>query len=127
MKNFITNENVFVMAKEPAPYLTIKEAEKALSKIKNEKELAMLFAMIENKAWWIEDEIYDYQEGTEEYRVAVEKTDLWFLLADRLRYKIFAILIKEGVQIPIIGQKAVLEPFMNRNGYKDNQGWWVNI
>ncbi len=127
MKNFIMNENVFVMAKEPAPDLTIKEAEKALSKIKNEKELAMLFAIAENKAWWIEDEIYDYKEGTEEYRLAVEKTDLWFLLADRLRYKIFAILIKEGVQIPIIGQKAILEPFMNRNGYKDNQGWWVNI
>ena len=81
--------------------------------------------MVSNKAWWIEDEEYDYDEGTAEYEQAREKTDLWFSLADKLRDRIFGILKTEGVQIPSNGQRTVLEPFMKRNGYKNGQGWWI--
>ena len=81
--------------------------------------------MIENKAWWIEDEEYDYDEGTVEYNQARKKTDLWFSLADKLRDKIFVILRAEGIQIPGKGQITVLEPFMKENGYINGRGWWT--
>ena len=39
--------------------------------------------------------------------------------------KIFEILISEGVDIPETGQMRVLEPFMARFGYIDDNGWWI--
>ena len=89
-------EKIFVMGSEPSPELTADIAEKAITEVKTESELADLFAVIENKAWWIEDEEYDYDEGTVEYNQARKKKDLWFSLADKLRDKIFAILRAEG-------------------------------
>lgn len=50
---------------------------------------------------------------------------MWFALADKLRKRVFCILQSEGVEIPSIGQIAVLDPFMKKNGYKNGQGWWV--
>ena len=55
----------------------------------------------------------------------MEKTELWFALADKLRKRVFCILQSEGVEIPSIGQIAVLDSFMKKNGYKNGQGWWV--
>lgn len=127
MKDFILDKDTFIMCSEPSPNLTTEEVEKAISEINTESELATLFAIIENKAWWIEDEEYDYDEGTEECKFAREKTDLWFSLADKLRNKIFVILQAEGIEIPSKKQIIVLEPFMKRNGYKNGQGWWIKI
>lgn len=116
----------FVMCGEPSPDLTAETAERAIEEIKTESELAALYAVVENKAWWIEDEEYDYDEGTVEHKQAKEKTDLWFALADKLRNRIFDILRAEGIQIPKTKQIVVLEPFKKKNGYKDGQGWWIN-
>lgn len=115
----------FVMSSEPSPNLTAEAAERAIEKIKNESELAALYAVISNKTWWIEDEEYDYIEKTAEREQAKGKTDLWFILADKLKNRIFDILKSEGIEIPKTKQIVVLEPFMKRNGYKNGQGWWV--
>lgn len=125
MNDFKVDKDIIVMCSEPSPDMTLEMAEIAVKECMTEVELATLFATIENKAWWIEDEKYDFAEGTEEHRQAVEKTELWFALADKLRKRIFGILQSEGVEIPSTGQITVLEPFMKRNGYKNGQGWWV--
>lgn len=125
MKEFIADKTIFVMGSEPSPELTADIVEEAITEIRTELELAALFAVVDNKAWWIEDEEYDYDEGTAEYKQAREKTDLWFSLADKLRERIFVILQAEGVQIPSKGQITVLEPFMKRHGYIKGQGWWI--
>lgn len=125
MEEFVVDKNIFIMSSEPFPELTADIVEKAITEIKTESELADLFAEVDNKAWWIEDEEYDYNEGTTEYKQSREKTDLWFSLADKLRDRIFVILQAEGVEIPSTGQIAVLDPFMKRNGYKNGQGWWI--
>lgn len=39
---------------------------------------------------------------------------------------IFEILRLENVLIPDSAQVKVIEPFMNRNGYKDGNGWWID-
>lgn len=125
MEDYITDNTTFVMCSEPSPNLTAEIVAKAISEIVAESELATLFAVVENKAWWIEDEEYDYEVGTLEYKQAKEKTDLWFSLADELRSRIFDILRTEGVEIPEKGQIVVLEPFMKRNGFMDGRGWWI--
>lgn len=112
---------------EPSPNLTADMVEKAIPEIKTEKELANLFAVVDNKAWWIADEEYDFEEGTEEHKLAKAKADLWFGLADRLRDKIFDILRAEGVEIPEKGYIVVLESFMKRNGFRNGNGWWIKL
>ena len=125
MNEFKVDKNIIVMSSEPYLDVTLEMVETAAKECETELELATLFAIVENKAWWVEDEEYDFAEGTEEHRQAVEKTELWFALADKLRKRIFCILQSEGVEIPSTGQITVLEPFMKRNGYKNGQGWWV--
>lgn len=111
----MVDNDFFIMGSEPLPKLIAEMVEKAIANINTELDLATLFTIVENKAWWIEDEEYYYDEGTAEYKQAREKTNLWFLLADKLRNRIFAILQAEGVQIHSKGQNTVLEPFM-KNG-----------
>ena len=44
------------------------------------RELASLFAIVENKAWWIEDEEYDLAEGTVHSRNSITPpTEYWRL------------------------------------------------
>lgn len=118
-------ESKYVMASEPCPNLSAEEMSKLICEISTEKELAILFALSDNQAWWVEDDIYDYEEGTQEYQKACEITDRWFAIADELKKRIFAILQAEGVSIPESGQITVLAPFMERNGFFDGNGWWI--
>ncbi len=119
-------EKAVIMGGDPAANLTLEQAEEAAGKLNTESELAKLYAAVHNKSWWIEDQIYDFDTDTEEYRKAAELTDSWFALEHKLRSKIFEILKSEGVEIPETGQITVLEPFMRRTGFKDGQGWWIN-
>ena len=122
--NFFENKTV-IMGGDPAPGFTIEKM-RALAKLAStEWEIADAFAVASNKAWWVEDKKYDYEEGTEEYKNVCIIIDDWFDVSDMLKEKIFTILRSEGVSIPDKGQIAVLSPFMERNGYRDYQGWWV--
>lgn len=118
-------KKTIVMALEPYPDISLSDIQNRIELIECEKDLAILFAIAENKAWWVEDEIYDYEEGSDDYRKACEITDAWFELADKLKVLIFEILKLEGVSIPKTGQIEVLTPFMERNGFEDRNGWWV--
>ena len=113
------------MCIEPFPDLTIETANEASEKIKIEKELATLFASVENKAYWFEDEECDFCEKIGKHNRIMERVELWFYLSDKLKKKIFDILQDEGVQIPNNGQIIVLESFMKRNGFVNEQGWWI--
>ena len=126
METVTLTENTFVMCGDPSPELSIEGAKQAIKCILNETDLASLFASVDNKAWWIEDELYDYEEGTVEHAQIKETIDKWFSLSDTLRKMIFDILRNEGVLIPETKQIDVLEPFMRRNGYRNAQGWWLS-
>ncbi len=95
-------------------------------RIQSEKELAVLYAQAHYEAWWVEDDVYNFEMGTPEYEKVCKITDDWFKISDFLRDKIFAILKDEGVVIPETGQIEVLKPFMERNGYFDRNGWWLS-
>lgn len=121
----LADKKIMVMAKEPAPYLTLEKAYEEYSAANTEQKLADVFAVVENKAWWIEDNEYDFEDGTAEHVAARERTDKWFDIADRIRNAIFEILRSEGIEIPKTRQITVLEPFMKRNGYRNGNGWWI--
>ena len=114
MEKFFTNEEIFVMCSEPAPDLSSEMVTEAIERIKTEQELADLFAVVDSKAKWVDDDVYDYEVGTAEYQQAIKATNEWFALSDKLRDRIFAILRAEGVFIPETGQIDVLEPFMKK-------------
>ena len=117
---------MWVMAKEPLPAMSIEQAWELYRQIKTEYDLASLFAEVSNKYWWVEDNVYDFETDTEEYKAACKTADRWEELYDALREKIFYILKTEGIEIPTKGQIVILNPFMERNGFFDGSGWWVS-
>lgn len=100
------------------------EVSELIKKIETERDIAQLFAYAENIAWYIEDDEYDYEEGTDEWNSARDEADRWFAISDQLRERIFSILRSENVVIPNKGWISVLEPFMERNGFRNASGWW---
>ena len=123
----IVDKDTVVMGSEPSPELTIDMAYESYGDAGTEQALADVYSVIENKAWWIADDEYDYKEGTKEHKQACEVTDKWFAIADKIKCDIYEILRAEGVEIPQSGQIAVLEPFMKRNGYRNGNGWWIKV
>lgn len=116
---------MFVMSQEPIPNMSASEVRAYFVNKKTEKDLADAFAVASNKFWWVEDNEYDYEEGTPEHKMACAITDEWGTLMDEYKKRIFEILTNEGVSIPSKGQIEVLKPFMARFGYIDGNGWWI--
>ena len=116
---------IVIMASEPIPNKTPTDVRGYFAERKSERDLADAFAIASKKFWWVEDNIYDYEEGTPEYIAACAITDEWGALMDEYEERIFMILRNEGAEIPETGRIKVLEPFMKRNGYRDGNGWWI--
>ena len=115
---------IVIMASEPIPNKTPTDVRGYFAERKSERDLADAFAIASNKFWWVEDNVYDYEEGTPEYIAACAIADEWGALMDEYEERIFAILRNEGISIANRG-KSVLYPFMKRNGYRDGNGWWI--
>ena len=124
-ENGASQEPILIMGFEPDPERTPEDVRQWYSQDRSEAGLAKAFAAASNKFWWVEDNIYDYPEGTPEHQEACRITDAWGAVMDELEHEIFAILRREGVEIPKTGRIGVLVPFMERNGYCDRGGWWV--
>lgn len=118
-------ENVYVMYHEPIINMSVDDIRNLLSENNDIQVLVDTFAAVHNKAWWVEDDVYDFEEGTEEYKKACEIKDEWFRLMDELLEKIFCIIRSEGVIIPEANQNEIIAPFMEKYGYFDGNGWWI--
>ena len=119
------NKDIAVMVSEPGADLTIEMAKELYEEIKDEQELANLYSIVCNKAWWMADNEFDYEEGTEQYIEARRITEQWFALEEKLKESIWEVLRNEGVRIPKKRQIIVLEPFMQRYGFQNASGWWI--
>ena len=124
-KNVKGGFDMFVMAREPAPNMSAADIKAYFADKHAEKDLADAYAIAHNKFWFVEDNEYDYEEGTPEYKAACAITDEWGALMNEYKNRIFEILTIEGIVIPKTGKIKVMEPFMKRNGYTDHSGWWV--
>ena len=116
---------IVVMGEEPAMDITPEDVRSRFAGKTDEQSLAEAYALAHNQAWWVEDNEYDFEVGTEEHAKAVAVTEEWMALMSEYESQIFEILKAEGVEIPDKGRIAVLAPFMERNGFLDGQGWWV--
>lgn len=116
---------VFIMGSEPLPNVSAAEVKGHFGDNPSKQDLATAFAITSNQFWYVEDNKYDYEEGSIDWGYACAIADEWSDLADYYRAKIFSLLEDEGVSIPSNGQIVVLIPFMKRYGYADAAGWWI--
>lgn len=121
----IKKEPEVILLHNPSGRLTPKTFQEHYAEPLTEPRLALAFATAFNQFWWIEDDIYDYKEGTPEYIKACEITDAWGEVMDMYMNKVLTILRDEGYTIPDKGVITVLEIFMERNGYENHGGWWI--
>ena len=103
-ENEASQEPILIMGFEPDPERTPEDVRQWYSQDRSEAGLAKAFAAASNKFWWVEDNIYDYPEGTPEHQEACRITDAWGAVMDELEHEIFAILRREGVEIPKTGR-----------------------
>ena len=118
-------ENFVIMGGEPYPNITPEDVRSKFHGSLFGQDLADAFAVCSNKFWWVEDNVYDYEEGTPEHKKAQAITDEWGGLMDEYEEQILSILRSDGIDVPNRGRIAVLAPVMERYGYKDGNGWWI--
>jgi len=121
-----TNKNIIAMTSEEIEEnISLEEAHEWILNAKNEAEIADVYAVAENHAWWLAHDIDDYEENSNEHKAMCKQVDDWFLLANRIEEKIFNILESENILRSDVGTRKKIESFMVRNGYFDANGWWV--
>ena len=123
--DFVSNENIFAMASDPLPDKTPDQIKKMYEENNSIENLVDLYAMANNKFWWIEDDLYDYDVNSNEYKDLRKIVDSWWNLVKMFENEIFKILEKEGIETPKTGTIEVLRPFMKKYHYLDGNGWWI--
>ena len=120
-------EGTVIMAGDPVPDVSIEDMREIIANIDTEQDLADAFAMVHNKFWFIEDDVYDYEQGTEDYDRVCAVVDAWGELMDALSDRIKEIMNRDHLHKTMDKGKPhhVYEPFMRKNGYRDGRGWWV--
>lgn len=116
-----------ILCCNPAPEVTPEDISIILNSLTAEKEIADIYALVHNKAWWMEDDLYDFNETSQQYLELRKTVNLWFALEDRVEEVVFDILDKEGLQRSKDSRKNSLWVFMSRNGYRDGRGWWFPL
>lgn len=97
----------------------------------DEQGLATALALVHGEVDWIDDELYDYEEGSQEYDTAYNTYRKWREIEESIYSRIMEILKAENDageshhQIENKGLHYIVKPFMERNGYIDGAGWWV--
>ena len=92
------------------------------------QELVDAYVNVHNKFWYIEDDLYDYEEGTEEYERFRSIVETWGEMMDELDSRIMKKAEEQGLLAPRqknSGTVKQLEAFMDKYGYRDGCGWWV--
>ena len=120
-------EGTVILAGDPIHDKSVEDVRHLSEKISDTSKLVELYASVNNKWGIIEDTVYDYEEGTEEYKKACEEVDAWESLMDELEEKVTEAAKKENLFNDACGCSLFekLGPFMNKYGYRDGNGWWV--
>lgn len=120
-------ENSVVFSEEPMPDMTVQQMEQIIASIRSVNELVDIYAFVHNKFWFIEDDIYDYEEGTKEYESKCAEIDAWRSLMSDLGNRVMHAAVEEGLLVEQTGCGTVkqLGMFMDKYGYCDGNGWWL--
>lgn len=118
--------NVHIMTSEPIKNLTPDDIRNWLAQHNSEKSLANAFAQVHNQTAWLAHDLDD-----EENPCPREIYGEWRALECELCERIINILDKENEACDTrhithgIGTHLIIQPFMQRNGYRDGSGWWI--
>ena len=123
-------DGAVIMCGDPLPSRSLEEMWVIAKSYSTTQELVDAYAGAHNKFWWVEDDEYDFEEGTEEHKKACSVTDAWKQVMDYLEERVVVCAIAEGLfaeRRPDSGLVKQLEAFMAKYGYRDGRGWWVRI
>lgn len=121
-------EPVIVLAGDPLEDVTIEDMQKRIENIKSTQDLVAAYADVHDKFFYIEDDIYDYENGTPEYEAAYENVCAWERIMNSLEAKVVEEAKNEGmISEPNSGMIRMLESFMRKYGYYNGNGWWLEI
>ena len=124
------DNNAVVLTSEPLKGFTPADMRKWLRENDTENGLASVFASVHNQTGWLGHDLDELNEP--ELSVAEAAYNEWWKFQEVLYKKIITILQREndaGFANHTITEKGlhyVVKPFMERNGYRDGGGWWVN-
>lgn len=123
-------EGTVIMGSEPLAGVEIKDMEQYAAEAMSSEEIVKIFAAVHNKFWFIEDDVYDYEEGSEEYLRVSAIVDAWGKLMDQIEERLIQKAKLESFMDASEEHPhsiVVLTPFMEHYGYRDGSGWWIPI
>ncbi|MBO4457856.1 MAG: hypothetical protein J5802_09060 [Butyrivibrio sp.] len=127
-KGKLNTDGVVILDGASMKDISIEDMKKIIEAVKTTQELVDAYATV-NNIWPIkEDETYDYEEGTEEYEKACSESDAWWSLLEELEKRAIKVALEEGLideSMKDEGTFYKLERFMNKYGYYDGSGWWI--
>ena len=108
--------------------LSFEEMQHKILSVTSTQELVDAYVLVSNEFWWVEDDLYDYDEGTEEYEKIKSVVDAWREMLKKLDIRIIETAAEEGLlaeRQPNSGMVKQLEAFMDKYGYRNGSGWWI--
>lgn len=121
-------EGAFVMTGDPLPNVSAADMWEIANRELTSQELADAYAGADNKFWWVEDDIYDFEEGTERHKKAYAVYSAWKQISMHLETRVISRAKAEGLFLhEQRGLLKQIEKFMEKYGYRDGRGWWVRL
>ena len=77
--------------------ISIERMKQIISGIDSTQDLVDAYVSVHNKFWFIEDDIYDYDEGTEEYKRKYSVMKAWYNMMHELDRRIMKSAAEEGL------------------------------
>lgn len=118
--------NAVVLCSEPLKDRSVDDMRLWISQNRAESDLATAMSLVHRKSGWLAHLTDD--EGGEIY---AEESHKWWELEKELCSEIISIMKEENERgaanhnLEKRGWHYMIEPFMNRNGFRDGAGWWI--
>ena len=84
--------------------------------------IAEAMSKVGMKAGWLMHELDDPDNDEKALQKYHEEFDMWYELEKEL---VKEIVRRLGIEKVEKGWHYIIEPFMNKNGYRDGAGWWI--
>ena len=121
-------EGAVILAGDPMPDMSVEDMKCVISLISTTQELVDAYVNVHKKFCFIEDVLYDYDEGTKDYERVRLIVDAWDDIMDELDNRIMQTAAAEGLlaeRQPNSGTVKQIQAFMDKYGYRNVCGWWV--